>query len=198
MIAEIAVFVIEDPNKPLMSGLLPMIVLVAIQITLSFVHLKSQKMRSLLEGKPSVLIHHGKLDELEMKKQRYNLDDLLQQLREKDIANVADVEYAILENSGKLSVFKKPHLEPTTRADMGVESGSFVFPLPFIMDGELQREHLLKMNKSGRWVEENLRARGVHRVSDVLYGAFANEDGGRWFIQLKNSAETTSQNDASE
>ncbi|MEC0369664.1 DUF421 domain-containing protein [Paenibacillus chibensis] len=107
MIAEIGVFVLEDIKRPIYDGIFPMATLVIIQITIAFISLKSRKARLLFEGKPSILVSGGKLHRDEMKKQRYNLDDLLLQLRGQNIENIADVEFAILENSGQLTVIPK-------------------------------------------------------------------------------------------
>lgn len=107
MIAEIAVFVLEDVNKPIWEGLAPIAVLVAIQVGLAYVGLKNRNIRLFADGKPSVLVSRGKLHRKEMTKLRYNLDDLMQQLRGKDIDSLADVEFAILETSGQLTVIPK-------------------------------------------------------------------------------------------
>ncbi|MGU3472989.1 DUF421 domain-containing protein [Paenibacillus sp. D51F] len=107
MIAEIAVLVIEDTKKPLIEGIVPMAVLMIIQVLIAYIGMKNRKLRLLFDGKPSVIIADGKLNQKEMKKQRYNLDDLMLQLRENQVARVADVEFAILETSGKLSVIPK-------------------------------------------------------------------------------------------
>ncbi|QJC52864.1 DUF421 domain-containing protein [Paenibacillus albicereus] len=107
MIAEIAVLVIEDTERPMLDGIVPMVILMAIQVGIAFISMKNRRLRLLFDGKPSVIIAGGKLDPEEMRKQRYNLDDLLQQLRENQVARVADVEFAILETSGKLSVIPK-------------------------------------------------------------------------------------------
>jgi uncharacterized membrane protein YcaP (DUF421 family) len=182
MIAEIAVFVIEDPHKSLMSGLLPMFVLVAIQIGMSFIQLKNQNWRTLLEGKPSILITNGRIDDLEMKRQRYNLDDLLQQLREKDIVSVNEVSYAILENSGKLSVFKKA----------GMTEPAF-FPLPLVMDGKVQNEHLIKIEKSLEWLVQQLEDLGVRELNSVFYCAIEQSEPIRLVVQMKSCAQKLSQ-----
>lgn len=111
VIAEIAVFSLEDPKRPLYEALVPMITLVIIQITLAFFSMKSRKFRTLFDGKPSVIIAKGELQRDEMKKQRYNLDDLFVQLRGQQINNIADVEFAILETNGQLSVIPKEDYE---------------------------------------------------------------------------------------
>jgi len=107
MIAEIGVFVLEDLRRPVFDGIVPMVTLVIIQLVIAIVSLKSRKVRLWFEGEPSILVAKGKLNREEMRKQRYNLDDLLLQLRGKNIQNIADVEFAILENSGQLTVIPK-------------------------------------------------------------------------------------------
>ncbi|MHA6485122.1 YetF domain-containing protein [Paenibacillus sp. strain BS8-2] len=107
MIAEIAVIVIEDVNRPLWDGVVPMIVLLVIQVTMALLTMSNRKLRLFFDGKPSVVIAKGKINRDVMRKQRYNLDDLMLQLRENKITSVADVEFAILETSGKLSVIPK-------------------------------------------------------------------------------------------
>lgn len=107
MIAEIAVFVLEDVKKPILEGLAPIAILVAIQVGLAYLGLKNRSIRLFADGKPSVLVSRGKLHRKEMAKLRYNLDDLMQQLRGKDIDSLADVEFAILETSGQLTVIPK-------------------------------------------------------------------------------------------
>lgn len=110
MIAEIAVFVLEEPNKPMLEGLLPMFTLVAIQLIIAYLIMKNLTLRRLFDGKPSYIIENGKLNRSEMRKQRYNLSDLMLQLRQSNITNIADVEFAILETTGKLTVVKKSEL----------------------------------------------------------------------------------------
>lgn len=107
MIAEIAVFVIDDIERPFYDGIVPMVTLVLIQILVAQLSLKSRKLRLLIDGRPSVLISDGKLHRSEMRRQRYNLDDLLLQLRGQNIDSPADVEFAILETTGQLTVIEK-------------------------------------------------------------------------------------------
>ncbi|WP_042201014.1 DUF421 domain-containing protein [Paenibacillus camerounensis] len=107
MIAEIAVFVIDDIERPIYDGVVPMVTLVLIQIVVAQLSLKSRKLRLLIDGRPSVLISNGKLHRSEMRRQRYNMDDLLLQLRGQNIVSPADVEFAILETSGQLTVIEK-------------------------------------------------------------------------------------------
>ncbi|EFM09333.1 protein of unknown function DUF421 [Paenibacillus curdlanolyticus YK9] len=117
MIAEIAVIVIEDTSRSMWHGVVPMVLLMLIQIMISFVAMKNRKIRLLFDGKPSIIVENGKINRGVMTKGRYNLDDLMLQLRENGVSTVGDVEFAILETSGKLSVIKRE------REDSGMERG---------------------------------------------------------------------------
>ena len=107
MITEAAVIAIEDPKIKMIQAIVPMVLLMIIQISLAKLSLRMPKLRKLLDGEPTIIIHNGKIDERAMKSQRYNFNDLLLQLREKGVFSIEEVEFAILESSGKLSVMKK-------------------------------------------------------------------------------------------
>ncbi len=181
MIAEMAVMAIENPKDPLIHSMLPMFLLMSIQIFLAYVSLKSQRIRDVIDGKASVIINNGKIDEKAMKKQRYNFDDLLIQLRDKNVKNVADVEFAILEPSGKLSVFQKQKAEGTSSDDQQEEEASL--NLPLIMDGEIQEEHLKRINKTNLWLRQQLRSLGYKDYKNI---SFCSYDNGVFFIDLKD------------
>ncbi|SEO35072.1 Uncharacterized membrane protein YcaP, DUF421 family [Amphibacillus marinus] len=172
MMAEIAVFAIEDPKAPLWEGVVPMLLLVLIQRASAFFSLKSKRFRDWFEGKPSLIIANGQIDENEMKKQRYNFDDLTQQLHEKGVKGVQDVEFAILEPSGKLSVFEKENPVST----------GFVYLL--ITDGEVQKDALTLLNKSEQWLKAELAKRGFFELSQISYCTIDSAE--KWFIDIKN------------
>ncbi|MCZ8519053.1 MULTISPECIES: DUF421 domain-containing protein [Paenibacillus] len=182
MIAEIAVFVLEDLRKPLIHGIVPMLTLVLVQVMIAFISLKSQKLRRLFEGEPSPLIEHGQLNREEMRRQRYNLDDLLLQLRENKVLNVADVEFAVLESSGKLTVQQKPAKEeqaPCPPPSIRYEG----LPLPLIMDGKVQDDSLEKLAKTRFWLKGELQSRGIKDFKEVFFCSLDHR--GRWFIDKK-------------
>ncbi|QAY68283.1 DUF421 domain-containing protein [Paenibacillus protaetiae] len=178
MIAEIAVFIIEDTKRPIWEGILPMVILLVVQIGISLLILKNRTIRKVFDGKPSIIIAKGKLDREVMKKQRYNLDDLLLQLRENNIQNVADVEFAILETSGKLSVIEKDSAdgkqdekkEEGKSGDVAIPSKYRfeILPIPLIMDGKVQDENLQKLEKTRFWLKNVLQEKGVHDFKDVF------------------------------
>jgi uncharacterized membrane protein YcaP (DUF421 family) len=163
MIAELAVIAIESPRDPIGHSIMPIILLMAVQISLAMFSMKSKKFRDLIDGSPTVIINKGKIDENAMRKQRYNMDDLLLQLREKQIRNLADVEFAILEPSGKLSVFEK------------VEKDGDI-TLPLIIDGKVQHEHLRRIEKSELWLKQQLKAKGLNEINRISFCSFQNGD----------------------
>lgn len=183
MIAEIAVFSIEDPDMPLLKGLLPMFMLVLTQILISYISLKSRRMRELLDGRPSIIIEKGKLNQQEMKRQRYNFDDLLTQLREKDIHNLADVELAMLETTGKLSVQRKKSREALTAEDLGIQKLTLGTPLPVIIDGEVMDENLEKLGKTRLWLKQRLKHYGTTDFQQVFFASVDETD--QLFVDLR-------------
>jgi uncharacterized membrane protein YcaP (DUF421 family) len=174
MIAEIAVLGIEDPKDPFIHTAGPMLLLMLIQLVSAWLSLKSQKVRSFVEGRPTIIINQGRIDEKAMKSQRYNFDDLLVQLREKDINNIADVEYAILEPSGRLSVFKK--------RKNSIKENSFTLPL--ILDGKIQQENLSKINQTIHWLKEELKKKGYENIEDISFCSYQN---GEFYIDEKGA-----------
>ncbi|MDQ0156088.1 DUF421 domain-containing protein [Robertmurraya andreesenii] len=171
MIAEMAVLAIEKPKQNLLYTIVPMLFLMSIQITFAFISLKSKKFRDIVEGKPTVIINNGKIDEEEMRKQRYNFDDLLLQLREKNIKNIADVEFAILETSGKLSVFEK-------------EKNRSGITIPLIIDGQIQERNLERIEKNLLWFRRELKKLGYKDVKNI---SFCSYQDGEFFIDVKGN-----------
>lgn len=169
MMAELAVLAIEQPDTPFINAILPMFVLMGIQMITAFISLKSKKFRDLLEGEPVIIIKNGKIDEEEMKKQRYNFDDLFLQLRQHGVRNIAEVDYAILENSGRLSVFIK-------------EEENQGIAVPLIMDGFIQKKHLRMIGKNERWLLENLHKLGYKDIKNI---SLCSYDNGHFFVDLK-------------
>ncbi|WP_281888991.1 DUF421 domain-containing protein [Paenibacillus sp. YYML68] len=186
MIAEIAVFVLDDIRKPIIEGLLPMVTLVGIQILIAFISMKSERLRRLFEGRPAVIMEHGRMNQSEMAKQRYNLDDLLHQLRQNKVLNPADVEFAILEPSGKLTVARKDQLASIKTTSKSEPKHSIRYeglPLPLIMDGKVQEESLAKLDQTRFWLKRELQQRGVNDFKDVFFCSIDHR--GKWFIDKK-------------
>ncbi|KWU58569.1 hypothetical protein AWW70_20050 [Bacillus mycoides] len=177
MLGEMAVVAIENTDKSLWHQLVPMTFLMCIQIILSVISLKFQRFRHLIEGEPAILVNAGEIDEKKMRKQRYNIDDLLMQLREQGIGDVRDVEYAILEPSGKLSVFQKQKSKKN-------KNDTPIFTLPLIIDGEIQYNHLQMIEHTNEWLVEKLNKLGYKDVKQIVYCSFQN---GQFFVDLKEN-----------
>lgn len=170
LIAELAAISIEKYDSSVFLMLLPIGVLVILQIVLAKLSLKSDKLRTMLDGDASVIIDNGKVNFKEMIKQRYNLEDLLTQLRARNVKSIEEVEYAILETSGKLSVFTKD------------ANNSGPYPLPLILDGKIQRMTLKKIRRKEKWLNELLASKKV-KLDDVFYAFYKDN---QLFI-IKNS-----------
>ena len=159
--AEMVAISIENYQSSIWLSVIPILIIMILQVIGSKLSLKSSKARKLLDGESSVIINRGKVNFKEMLKQRYNLDDLLTQLRSKSIRSIEEVDYAILETSGKLSVFTK--------------SESSEYPLPLIMDGKIEDETLLQIRKSRGWLDKQLTEKNI-RLENVFYAFFRNNE----------------------
>ncbi|WP_205600734.1 DUF421 domain-containing protein [Gracilibacillus sp. YIM 98692] len=178
MIAEIAVLTIEDTELFFAYGVIPMVVLLLIQRFTAWLSLKSAWFRTWFEGKPSIIISQGKIDEYEMKKNRFNFDDLLQQLRENGTESINDVSYAILEPSGKLSIIEnKEQNMPHNDQIKGLV-------LPLIVDGKIQPNALKSIEHDEDWLRHELDNRGFPRVEDISFCSI--DVNNQWYIDRKN------------
>ncbi|WP_342505288.1 DUF421 domain-containing protein [Sporosarcina sp. FSL K6-2383] len=167
IMAEVAAFALDSPDKELLQSIVPMLILLAIQLLSSFISLKSKRFRNTVDGEPTIIIRHGQIVEHEMRKQRYNLDDLFQQLREQQIGSVHEVSFAYLEPSGNLSVFKHDDIQPV---------------LALVSDGVIQLKHLGLIGQTAEWLEKELKNQGISDVQQIFYCTFEN---GELKYQLK-------------
>lgn len=162
LIAELVAIAIERKTNFFLN-IMPVLVLALLQIVFAKISLKNIKFRRFIDGKPVIIIKKGIINFKNMVEQRYTLDDLLVQLREKDIRSIDEVEYAILEINGKLSVFKKDDKDKN------------IYPMPIIVDGEVQFDNLYAINKSKTWLLNTLTKKNIN-ASDVFYAFCKNND----------------------
>lgn len=155
-ITDMVVMSIENYNESILISLIPIIVLTLIQMIFSYLSLKSKSVKDIVDGKPSVIINKGKVNFEEMAKQRYNIDDLLSQLRESSVKSIDEVDYAILETNGKLSIFLTQDDKKRT------------YPLPLILDGNIEIETLKQIGKNKFWLDKELKKQGI-RLEDIFY-----------------------------
>ena len=163
LIAELAVLSIEELDKSIFISIIPILTLTLLQTLLAYFSLKKPKFRILLDGNPSLIIKNGKVNFKEMTKQKYNLDDLLVQLREKGFKSIEEIEYAILENNGTLSVFAYE------------EEKDNYLPLPLILDNKIQEDTLKHLHKDSKWVLNLLDKRNIN-IEDVFYAFYKDKN----------------------
>lgn len=191
MLAEMAVLAIEQVDEKAINFYIPMLFIALLEIFMSLISLKSKKFRDFVEGSADLIIENGEIREGALKRNRLNLDDLLIHLRQKNINNIADVEFAILEPTGNMSVFPKAAKRPVTPEDLGLSNGKPVpsmtydgLPIPLIMDGEIREEALRKIGQNKLWLKRMIRKHGIKDVKDV---SFCSVDGrGLIFIDVKD------------
>lgn len=198
MIAEIAVFALEDIERPLYDGILPILMLLLIQIGIAYISMKSRRLRLLFDGKPSVIVQNGEINQDEMRKQRYNIDDLLMQLRSQNVASVSDVEFAVLETSGQLSVFTKEQVKqgsgstnPGKKREGDISSlvSKIKFealPLPLIVDGKVEDDNLERVGKTRFWLKNQIQAKGYLEFKEVFFCTI--DHNGRLYINGKDKS----------
>ena len=163
LIAELAAMSIDNRDESIFLSILPIVSLVLIQVGMAYYSLKNAKVRDAFDGVPSIIIKNGIINFKEMVKQRYNIDDLLTQLREQHIRSIEEVDYAVLETSGNLSVFKK-------NGELSSE-----YPMPIILDGEIQEETLQELEKDEKWVLKMLRTQKIN-LEDVFYAFYRKKE----------------------
>ena len=159
LMAELVAISIEDVEKSLWITILPLSLLTLLEILLAFISIKSRWFRSLFGGKTSLIVCNGKVNYKEMIKQRYSMDDLLISLRQKEVKDIEEVEYAFLEPNGKLSIFKYNIFHTKT-----------TYPMPLILDGSINSKTLEYLGYDKLWLEKKLALR--HLTIDEIFYAF--------------------------
>jgi uncharacterized membrane protein YcaP (DUF421 family) len=184
MISELAAVPMQNTAIPLINGIIPILTLLIAQISLSFVSLKSIKARGVICGKPSVLIENGKLIEVNLRNEMYTLNDLLEQLRIKNVPNIADVEFAILETNGQLSIIPKSQKRPITPEDLQLLTKYEGLPLDIVVDGKVILKNLHKANLDENWLKNELLKFGINSPNSVFFASL--DSNGNLYYQPKS------------
>ena len=185
IIAELVVIPMQDKDVPLLEGLVPALTLLFLQYLVSLVLMKSEGARAVVCGIPSVLVHNGRIVESELRRLRYNLSDLLEQLRVKGLPDVSDVEFAVLETNGELSVIPKSQKRPVQPQDLQLDTTYEGLPLPLIIDGKIKAGSLRKASLDQQWLQTEIQKQGIKRPKEVLYASLSTD--GTLFIQPRES-----------
>ena len=168
LIADLAAHPLQDMGIPLLNGLIPILVLFCCEVLIAGLSLKSIRLRSLIFGKPSLLIVHGKILQKEMYKNRFTLDELLQELRAQGITDLSTVDYGVLETNGRLSLILSPAERAVTPGQMGLICPAEGYPSIVISDGRVLEANLRHLGLDRAWLEKQLRARGVSSPRQVF------------------------------
>lgn len=176
--------VLNNSRNALIGALTTIATMTVLDIGAAYLSLKNAKLRRLVQDEPLVLIQNGRLIESMMRKARFNLDDLMLELRQKDIHNLNDVEFAILESNGKLSVLPKSQARPVQPRDLGIPTNYEGIPTILIEDGNIVEDNLYKSNLNKSWLFEQLKLRGIKDPKDVLVALLDTQ--GKLFVCKKN------------
>ena len=187
MIADLAAMPLEDKTIKMHEAVVPIVILAAAEIIFAYITLRNEKARTLISGKSSIVVRDGKVLEGALKELRYNLDDLLSGLREKNVSNIQDVEFAILEGSGRLSVIMKSQARPVTPRDLGITTSYEGLPYPLITDGGIKYKYLSQLGLTISWLKEELKKKGIKDPADVLLASL--DTSGELYVIKKETAE---------
>ena len=157
MIADLAATPMSEIGIPITYGLIPILGLLVMHILISIINLKSIKFRELICGKPRILIYRGKIDQTALKKENFTINELQERLRNNNITNLGDVEYAILETSGQVTVIQKPEKRNLTPQDMGIAPEYEGLSYDLVMDGKVMYENLNILNKDYKWLKNQTK-----------------------------------------
>lgn len=187
LIADLAAHPLQDIGIPMMNGLLPILVLFCCEVLIAWGSLKNVRLRSVLFGKPSILIEKGKINQREMKKNRFTVDELMEQLRSQSCTDISNVEYAILETGGKLSLLLYPVKKPPAAELMGIQTDDGGLPVIIISDGRVIGSNLKRMGYNENWLDKQLKAKG-HSSYDTVFLMTVNAAGQVYFAPKEADA----------
>lgn len=172
-----------EPDK-FFSHFYDLLLFVLLTYLVALISLKSRRLRKLIEGSPTVIIKNGRILRDNMRSLRYDLDELNAQLRQQGILDVSEVQFAVFETTGELSIIKNPGSQPITKKDLNISADPAKFPVELVMDGEIITENLQKKNLSEDWLHAQLALRGIKNPADVLYAVV--DSNGHLFISLSS------------
>lgn len=182
MIADLASIPMTDPGVPITNGIIPILGLLVMHLIISIINIKSIRAREIMCGKPSILIYRGRIDEKILKKERFTINELQERLRGNNIANIGDVEYAILETSGQVTVIQKPNKRNTIPEDFDIMPEYEGISYDLVVDGKIMYQNLKLIDKNEEWLRKQINRFGFEPEEALI----ATLDGkGQIFCQKK-------------
>lgn len=181
-IGSIAANIISNIDKPMLSELFGMIWWYVLTAILGFLGLKIGSLRNIIDGQPTIVIKKGMIEKKALQKNSLNMDDLSMMLREQNVFSIKDIDYAILEPDGKLSVMQKPGKQQITKEDMQIKTQDYkYFPSEIIVDGKIIKKNLQEFGLDESWLQKQLKKQKIRSEKDILYAELQRE--GSLFIQ---------------
>lgn len=177
LLSEVAAIPMQDNSIPIIYGISSITSLVFIEILISYIALKSRTVSKILSGSPTVLINKSKLNYKQLKKERISIEELLESLRSQGYFNLKDVQYALLETDGNLSIVPSPSYDSSKTTYFKH------LPIPVIIDGKVIKDNLNELNKDEKWILKTLKSKNIKKVKDVLI--FMIDENDDIFIQRK-------------
>lgn len=181
LLADLASVPMQDTGIPLLSGLIPIVTVLSLELLLTALSMRSLTARKILCGKPVILMENGKILQQNLKKTRLTLDELTELLRNEGYLDLSEVQYAILETNGKLSIFPYAAHKPPSAEVLGVVVRPLSLPVTIISDGRILWENILVAGRDKAWLDETLREYGC--TADMVYLLTASEDGTLYFAR---------------
>ena len=183
MIADLASIPMSDSGIPITNGIIPILGLLVMHLIISIINMKSIKGRGIICGKPSILIYRGRIDEKVLKKERFTINELEERLRGNNIVNIGDVEYAILETNGQVTVIQKPDKRNTIPADFNIQPEYEGIPYDLVIDGKIMYDNLKQIGKNYEWLRKQVNKFNIKPEEALL----VTLDGkGQMFCQSKS------------
>lgn len=168
MISELASLPMGDTRIPLMHGIIPIITLLIIQVCMSLIGLKSEKARIFMDGKPNLIVKNGKLQIPVLRSELLPASDVLEELRIKGYFNLNEIEYAILETNGQISIISKSDFEPVIRKDLNIKSTNPTLPLLLVSEGKKIEDNLKLLNENENWLDQQLRNNNIKNIEELF------------------------------
>ena len=182
MIADLASVPMSELGIPLTSGIIPILALLVIYMVISALNMKSINFRKVISGQPSLLIYRGRIDEKVLKRERITINELQERLRGENVFNLADVEYAILETNGQVTVIQKPEKRNLIPEDLNITPEYEGIPYDLVVDGKIMNENLKAIGRDEIWLEKQLKKFDAKPNNTLI----ATIDGkGEFFCQKK-------------
>ena len=176
MIADLAATPMAETGIPISNGIVPILGLLVMHLVISTLNIKSTKAREIICGKPSILIYRGKIDEKTLRKERFTINELEERLRDNNIFNIGDVDYAILETSGQITVIPKPNKRNTTPKDFNIEPEYEGISYDLVVDGKVMNKNLEKIGKNYKWLERQSEKFGIKPEEALIITIDGNDN----------------------